>query len=86
MPGSFGQQFAQHLAGGAVAVVPDDLELAVAAIPVLQQPRDIFRRDVDLLVAALGFGTTSPAAAMRPSSRIWPPKNGFLPSIILKPL
>ena len=42
--------------------------------------------DVCLSLPSVETGTTSPSAAMRPISWMLSPKNGFLPTIILKPL
>ena len=46
----------QHVAGGAVAVVPDDVEGASAAVPILGEAGDVLFGDVDASVAAARLG------------------------------
>ena len=84
--GEFLEEFFEDFAGGAVGVVPDDAELAVAAVPVLDEAVDVGFGDVDGFVGSRPSGRTSPVAAMRP--RVWmsAPKKALRPSIILNPL
>ena len=48
------RQLGQHVAGGAVTVIPDHFQHAVAAIPVGEQARDIVAGDVQPLLRAGG--------------------------------
>ena len=76
-PGSLAASALQDLAGRAVAGVPGDLQLALAAVIVLQQRARHSPRDVDLARTLAVAGSHSrPWRPSRPSSWICAPKNG----------